>query len=102
MHVCNWQSAWPMGHPLPPVDPEKLTGPAVGAIVRYVNPAFPQWDRMLVRVVEQSYVWSPGECRAHGGYRHYDWTVIEWPVLARDGGVTFKKMVVNDENLETL
>jgi hypothetical protein len=98
-HVCKLSDPWPTGHPLPPENPDRLTGPEVGATVRYNNEAYPRWDRMLVRVVARSYVWFPGECRSNGGYRSYDWTVIEWPVLSWDGKVVWKSMVVDDKNL---
>lgn len=44
----------------------------------------------VVRVVEQSYVWSPGECRHKGGHRNYDWSVVDF------GDV---RLVVNDSDL---
>jgi hypothetical protein len=44
-----------------------------------------------VTVIEDSYVWSPGECRHGGGYRRYDWSVIR-----TDDN---KTMCVNDSDL---
>ena len=100
-HVCP-NNAWPTGHPLPPIDPAKLTGPAVGSVVRYDEPRYPQWDRLLMRIKESSYVWSPGECRHGGGYRRYDWSVVEWPVLGRAGAVVWKTMVVDNDKLTVI
>lgn len=95
-HVCNMRSAWPIGHPLPPEDPAMLTGPEVGAVMRYVG-KYPKLvpDDGLVTVKARSYVWSPGECRANGGYRHYNWTVITW--MTNPSGA--QGMVVNDTDL---
>lgn len=73
-HVCNMNIAWPIGHPLPAVDPAKLTGPEVGALCVITG----KYHRgIVVRVIENSYVWSPGECRHKGGYRRYDWSVVD-------------------------
>lgn len=109
-HVCDWTSAWPTGHPLPPEEPSKLTGPEVGTFVMYqpaplrsgkhvdgelvwtetVRPA------IVVEVLRRSYVWSPGECRSHGGYRRYDWTVIA------EGPGEYRSVVVDDHQLSDL
>lgn len=72
-HVCP-KNAWPTGHPLPPVDPAKIVGPAVGSLAILTSKYKPG---RVVRVIENSYVWSPGECRHKGGYRRYDWSVID-------------------------
>lgn len=99
-HICDWMnSPWPTGHPPPPENPAKLQGPEVGEIVRYGNEKYERWDGMLMRVKARSYVWSPGECQSKGGYRHYDWKVVEWPVLNRKGKVVWTSMVVNDDKL---
>lgn len=105
-HHCNWASAWPIGHPLPVEDPAKLEGPEVGTFCWYQPADLVTYrdgvrdievrNPVLVRVVERSYVWSPGECRSHGGYRHYDWTVIE------EGPDKYRSVVVNDEQLTPL
>lgn len=95
-HVCNLRSAWPIGHPLPPENPDRVRGPEVGALVVYRKPGS-RWDGRMMRVRERSYVWSPGECRHNGGYRRYDWTVVEW--YEND---YLKSMVVNDTELEVL
>lgn len=107
-HVCNWNSAWPTGHPLPPEDPAKLQGPEVGAFMlyapkscssRWVDGAMvkdPDPEPVVVRVLRRSYVWSPGECRSKGGYRHYDWSVIE------EGPGEYRAVVVNDTDLRPL
>lgn len=107
-HECNWGSAWPTGHPLPPEDPTKLQGPEVGEFVLYSPRSYvsrsvngvmvkdPPPPPRVVRVLHRSYVWSPGECRSYGGYRHYDWTVIE------EGPDRYRAVVVNDTDLSPL
>jgi hypothetical protein len=99
-HVCDFSQPYPHGHPVPPEDPERVKGPAMGAVVRYHDGHYPKWDRLLMRVKARSYVWSPGECSANGGHRHYDWTVVEWPALSWDGRVVWQSMVVDDVKLE--
>jgi hypothetical protein len=94
-HVCP-NNAWPTGHPLPPVDPAKLTGPEVGEFVMYQNKYRPNDGAVVVKVLERSYVWSPGECRHKGGYRRYDWTVIEV------GPDRYRAVVVDDTDLSPL
>ena len=89
-HICP-KNAWPTGHPLPPVDPAKLTGPEAGSMVTYHN-HFTRQDQPA-EVLERSYVWSPGECWHNGGYRRYDWTVIK----TFDGA--WYTVVVNDSDL---
>lgn len=73
-HACNWNSPWPTGHPLPPVIADKLQGPVPGTLCIITGKYKPG---LVVRVTEQSYVWSPGECRSLGGFRHYDWSVVD-------------------------
>lgn len=97
-HVCNRRSAWPIGHPLPPENPDRLAGPKVGARVLYHDPKHPTWDGIEMRVTARSYVWSPGECRSNGGYRHYDWSVVEWDA----GNGRSGSMVVDDDKLEEI
>jgi hypothetical protein len=94
-HRCNWNDAWPTGHPLPPEDPEKLQGPEVGTYMLY-HPKYGDAAPVVVRVIQRSYVWSPGECRSYGGHRHYDWSVIE------EGPDGYRSIVVNDEDLSPL
>jgi hypothetical protein len=106
MHECNWKSPWPTGHPLPPENPDRLTGPEVGAIMVLPGKSYastwidgervpePKRPDRTVRVIARSYVWSPGECRANGGYRHYNWSVIE------DVSDPSWHIVVNDTDLE--
>jgi len=72
-HDCQWGSPWPTGHPLPPEDPEKLQGPEVGTLCVITGK---YKTGRIVRIIERSYVWSPGECRSNGGYRHYNWSVV--------------------------
>lgn len=91
-HVCGWGSAWPTGHPLPVEDPARLEGPEVGTFVLYTY----KGESKVVRVLRRSYVWSPGECRSKGGYRHYDWSVIE------EGPDEYQSVVVNDTDLSPL
>lgn len=109
-HVCNLRSAWPIGHPLPPEDPAKLTGPEEGTYCLYQGKSYgsrfdpetgtmvrdPDPDPIIVRVIRRSYVWSPGECRHGGGYRHYDWSVIE------EGPFGYRSVVVDDDQLTPL
>ena len=107
-HVCNWASAWPTGHPIPPEDPALLQGPEIGTYMMYapksrvsrmVDGAMvkdPDPAPVVVRVLHRSYVWSPGECRSKGGYRHYDWSVIE------EGPDRYRAVVVNDSDLSSL
>lgn len=92
-HVCDWKSVWPIGHPLPPEDPAMLRGPELGFALyadKYAG------EDVAVRVLERSYVWSPGECRAKGGLRHYDWSVIE------RGPDKYRAVVVNDTDLSPI
>lgn len=92
-HVCNMRSAWPVGHPLPPVNADRLTGPEVGTLCWSLSEC-DFLSGVVVKVVERSYVWSPGECRHGGGYRRYDWSVIEYGPN--------KRVVVNDTELVPL
>lgn len=101
-HVCNFRSAWPVGHPLPPEDPAKLRGPEIGSVHpyegRYGGPG------QTATVLERSYVWSPGECRSKGGHRNYDWSVVRVDVPAGSderypNGRSYT-VVVNDTDLE--
>jgi hypothetical protein len=32
----------------------------------------------VVRVLERSYVWAPGDRSYRGGVRRYDWSVVEY------------------------
>lgn len=83
-HTCQPRSVWGIGHPIPGVNPDKLEGPEVGAIVSYRN------GSRTVEVLERSYVWSPGECRHKGGYRLYNSKVVRdinepnWRVVVSD------------------
>ena len=109
-HVCNWASAWPSGHPLPEEDPARLTGPEVGEFVMYQPDPLVTYvhvdgervkqveerEPVVVKVLHRSYVWSPGECRSKGGYRHYDWSVIE------EGPDGYRRVVVDDKKLSPL
>lgn len=93
-HRCDWGSPWPTGHPLPVENPDKLTGPEVGAFVMYHPKGRSQ--ATVVRVLHRSYVWSPGECRSKGGNRRYDWSVIE------EGPGKYRSVVVDDEDLSPI
>lgn len=73
-HVCRLNDPWPTGHPLPEVYPDRLRGPEVGSLCVITSKYRPG---LVVRVIERSYVWSPGECRSNGGFRHYDWSVVD-------------------------
>src|SRR5512143_570933 len=61
--------------PIPPERPERLQGPEVGTLCLYSSRY--QIVPMVVRVVERSYVWAPGDPAYHGGSRRYDWKVID-------------------------
>lgn len=89
-HVCNFRSPWPIGHPLPPVNPDKTQGLAAGAFALY---QYKNNEPEIVRIIDNSYVWSPGECRHKGGYRRYDWSVIE------RGPNGYRSIVVSDSDL---
>lgn len=107
-HVCNLRDVWPTGHPLPVEDPAKLQGPEVGQEVTYRRTqrhgTFDSDGRinhievaeLHAVVLERSYVWSPGECRHHGGYRRYDWSVIQ---VFPGGDEPSYRVVVDDEEL---
>lgn len=86
-HVCRYGGS---GHAIPPEEPERLEGPKIGqfCIYRQGTP-----KESVVRVIERSYVWSPGECNSKGGYRHYDWSVVE------EGPDEYRAVVVNDSDL---
>ena len=107
-HVCP-RNAWPTGHPLPPEDPAKLQGPEVGEFMLYRprthvymtkdgvrEDVCETHEPRVVRVIRRSYVWSPGECRHNGGYRRYDWSVVE------EGPDEYRSVVVDDADLEPL
>jgi hypothetical protein len=103
VHVCRLSDPWPTGHPIPPEDPARLQGPELGfAVYTPIVPADPgilgaaYYAPRVVKVIERSYVWSPGECRSKGGYRHYDWSVIE------EGPDKYRTVVVNDTDLHPL
>lgn len=72
-HACDLSSPWPVGHPIPAEDPAKVGGPEVGALCVVTTKYRPG---RVVRVLERSYVWSPGECRSGGGNRLYHMAVI--------------------------
>lgn len=63
--ICN---------PPPPERPDKLQGPEIGALCRYLSRS---GIGEIVRVTARSYVWAPGDPSYHGGARRYDWKVIE-------------------------
>jgi hypothetical protein len=73
-HVCDPTTPYGGGHPRPAEDPARLQGPEVGALCIITSKYHPG---RVVRVINRSYVWSPGECRSNGGYRNYDWSVID-------------------------
>lgn len=63
--ICN---------PPPSERPDKLQGPEVGTLCLYQGRNDP--SPLVVRVLERSYVWGPGDPSYHGGARRYDWKVI--------------------------
>lgn len=75
--------------PIPPERPERLRGPLVGAICVYQSQYEP--GPTLVRVIERSYVWAPGDASYGGGSRRYDWSVVAWP--------SGRTLVVDDSTL---
>lgn len=81
--VCN---------PIPPERPEKLQGPEIGTRWLYQGRHDP--EPMIVRVVERSYVWAPGDPSYHGGARRYDWKVIDRGAKGR--------LVVDDKDLRPI
>lgn len=104
-HICRLSDPWPTGHPLPAEDPARLQGPEVGTTVTYHRvrrwgEGYPVvWHEEVAdlpaTVIARSYVWSPGECRHNGGYRRYDWTVVE---VHEPSGKTYT-VVVDDKDL---
>lgn len=92
-HRCRLSDPWPTGHPIPPENQAMLQGPEVGEYMLYT---VKDRDPIVVKVIERSYVWSPGECRSNGGCRHYDWSVIE------EGPDGYRAVVVNDSSLSPL
>lgn len=98
-HECRLGDPWPTGHPLPPEDPARLQGPPLGFALyhdKYASKKAGTDVYTVVKVIERSYVWSPGECRSGGGYRHYDWKVIE------EGPNKYRAVVVDDADLTPL
>ena len=75
-----------------PEDPTKLQGPEIGSLCLTLK----HWNFMpvgtVVRVIERSYVWAPGQ---PGAYREYDWSVIEYNARG-------SRVVVNDYELAPL
>lgn len=55
---------------MPPENPDRLQGPEVGTLCLY---RYKDEPPMVVRVLERSYVWAPGE---RSGSRRYDLKVI--------------------------
>lgn len=70
--------------PIPPERPERLQGPEIGALCLYRG--------AVVRVVERSYVWAPGDRSYGGGSRRYDLKVI-------DRGAPKGRLLVDDKDL---
>lgn len=64
-------------YPIPPEAPGRLQGPEVGTLCRLTS-RYPRFDGLIVRVLQRSYVWAPGDPAYHGGMRRYDWKVIEY------------------------
>lgn len=79
---------------IPPERPDKLQGPEVGALCLYSSRY--QTEPVVVRVLERSYVWAPGDPAYHGGSRRYDWKVI-----ARGPDGT-RRLCVDDKDLTPL
>lgn len=80
--------------PIPPERLERLQGPEVGSLCLYQSRYQP--EPMVVRVIERSYVWAPGDRAYHGGSRRYDVKVI-----ARNPNGT-DTLLVDDKELTPL
>jgi hypothetical protein len=78
-------------YPIPPENPDRLQGPEVGTLCLYQGRSDP--SPVIVRVVERSYVWSPGD---RSQSRRYDLKVI-----ARGPNRT-RTMLVDDKDLVAL
>jgi hypothetical protein len=78
-------------YPIPPENPDRLQGPEVGTLCLYQGRNDP--SPAVVRVVERSYVWSPGD---HSQSRRYDLKVI-----ARGPNRT-RTLLVDDKDLVPL
>jgi hypothetical protein len=81
-------------YPIPPENPDRLQGPEVGTLCLYSSRY--QTEPMVVRLLERSYVWGPGDPSYHGGARRYDWKVI-----ARGPNGT-RSLCVDDKDLVPL
>jgi hypothetical protein len=87
-------------HTLRPENQFSLEGPELGLAV-YRSGSTSRFSvgggsPVAVRVVERSYVWAPEQHNPDGthGYRHYDWSVIEYG--------PGKRIVVNDTDLSPI
>lgn len=78
-------------YPIPPENPDRLQGPEVGTLCLYQGRNDP--SPIVVRVVERSYVWAPGE---RTGSRRYDLKVI---ARGPDGA---RRLLVDDKDLVPL
>lgn len=78
-------------YPIPAERPDKLQGPEIGTLCLYQGRNDP--SPMVVRVLERSYVWAPGERSAS---RRYDLKVI-----ARAPNGT-RRLLVDDKDLVAL
>lgn len=93
-HPCTAAARECIHLPIPPERPEKLQGPEVGTLCLYQSKYQP--EPMVVRVLERSYVWAPGDRSYGGGSRRYDWKVI-----ARGPNGT-RTLCVDDNDLSPL
>lgn len=76
-------------NPIPQENPARLQGPEIGSLCIYTY----KGESTIVRVLERSYVWAPGDPAYHGGARRYDWKVI-----ARGPNGT-RRLCVDDKDL---
>lgn len=77
-------------YPIPPENPDRLQGPETGSLCLY---GYKDEPPIVVRVLERSYVWAPGE---RSGSRRYDLKVIA------KGPNGTRRVVVDDRDLVAL
>lgn len=96
--ALNARHAAEMELPLAPENPAKLTGPELGARVRYVNTG--RRHGQVGTVIARSYVWAPDKIvtaqdgSKHRGMRRYEDTVVRFD----DGG----SLCILDRDLEVV
>lgn len=83
-----------MARPVTPENPAKLTGPELGARVRYINTG--RRHGQVGTVTARSYVWAPDKANGptYRGYRRYEDSVVRFD----DGG----SLCILDRDLEVV